>query len=469
MRVSRLLHRPSFLRIPGFLEIGQGKQPEVHRVGELPQGRFRRAFTSTAAGAVLVGISFGFLTPAVAAADTGANQCHADPAVYTPAGASFPVDGDQYNVGYDANWFVFDQDANPQHSSDFTGSRQSDSRHTSGHHGVDIFGPEGAPLVAPEDAEVVAAGPAGKGGNRVWLHAPETDEYYYYAHLEYIEPGIEPGVQVPAGGQVGGLGDTGNAQGTAPHLHFELHPGDRSASAVDPFPRLMEWRENEQWREAVGELEARTVDAVCTIGEAWESEHPAVIDGDHRSWFFDAKALADLVEPLGLDQGAVERLEEALDVLGYANGIRNGNHADTVSIADLRAIADGFEEGKSFASIVEEARESRSTTELNRAVRLLAGAMERGDLTDADGEPIIFLDEAGLREAGAGLKLDPGAIDQIVAHLDVLGSANGYENPDPRTVSRFDLAAIRDGLADGHDLGSIPAPSRPLRSRMLPA
>lgn len=443
------------------------QEPELHRVGEVPQGRLRQALTNRAAATVMMGVSFGFLAPGVAAAQTGAEgQCTADPAAYTPAGVSFVVDGGQYNMGYDPNWFVFDQTAGPEHNSDYTGSRQSDARHTSGHHGVDIFGPEGAPLVAPEDSVVVEAGPAGKGGNRVWLHAPGPNEYYYLAHLEHIEPGIAPGVEVPAGGLVGALGDTGNAQGTAPHLHFQVHPGSRDAPAVDPFPRLMEWRENEQWRHHVGALEARTVDAVCTIGEAWENEHPALMHGDRRAWFFDADALASMVEPLGLDQAAVDRLTEALDVLGYANGIRNGGQVRTVSVADLRAVAEGFERGDSFQTIVDQARANRSTVELERAVSLLARAMERGEITDASGDRIAFLDEKGLRRAGEDLHLDPGAIDAIVAHLDVLGAANGHENPEPRTVSRFDLAAIRDGLDAGHDLGSIPPPSRPLRSRV---
>ena len=49
--------------------------------------------------------------------------------------------------------------------------------------------------------------------------------------------GIVPGAEVEAGQLVGWVGDSGNAEDTDPHLHFELHrPNDK---AIDPQKHLL--------------------------------------------------------------------------------------------------------------------------------------------------------------------------------------------------------------------------------------
>jgi hypothetical protein len=49
-------------------------------------------------------------------------------------------------------------------------------------------------------------------------------------------PGLKDGATVQAGQPVGFVGDSGDANGIHPHLHFEVHPND--GPPVDPYPFL---------------------------------------------------------------------------------------------------------------------------------------------------------------------------------------------------------------------------------------
>lgn len=103
------------------------------------------------------------------------------------------------------------------------------------HQGTDIMAPSGTPLLACERGIISQMGSDVLGGTKLWLKG-ESGTYYYYAHLSAFAEGMTNGTVVEAGDIVGLVGDTGNARGGAPHLHFEIHPD--GGMAVNPYPLL---------------------------------------------------------------------------------------------------------------------------------------------------------------------------------------------------------------------------------------
>jgi peptidoglycan LD-endopeptidase LytH len=98
------------------------------------------------------------------------------------------------------------------------------------HQGVDMIGTRGIPVLAVVDG-VAEARQNILGGTTIWLTGVDGNGYYY-AHLDgYLKLG-----SVTAGTPIGILGQTGNAQFSIPHLHFEVHPGE--GAAVNPYPTV---------------------------------------------------------------------------------------------------------------------------------------------------------------------------------------------------------------------------------------
>ena len=113
------------------------------------------------------------------------------------------------------------------------------------HHGDDIFAPLGAPVLACADGTVFSVGWNNVGGNRLWLRDGQGNEFYY-AHLSAYSPAAKDGNRVKAGEVIGFIGNTGDAEGTPYHLHFEIHPVAYLSlgydGAVDPTPYLKAWQ-----------------------------------------------------------------------------------------------------------------------------------------------------------------------------------------------------------------------------------
>lgn len=101
------------------------------------------------------------------------------------------------------------------------------------HTGVDMFAHRGTPVVAPIGGTVRHAS-GSIAGNAFYLRG-DDGHVYYGAHLD----SLAPHGRVERGAVVGTVGDTGNARGTTPHLHFEIHLG--GTERVNPYPTVERW------------------------------------------------------------------------------------------------------------------------------------------------------------------------------------------------------------------------------------
>ena len=116
------------------------------------------------------------------------------------------------------------------------------------HHGEDLVAPSGTPLLAVADGTLFSVGWNDIGGWRLWLRDDGGNEFYY-AHLDAYSPLAVAGRRVRAGDVLGFVGDSGDAEGGLPHLHFEIHPVEFLSlgydGAVAPYPFLIAWRRAE--------------------------------------------------------------------------------------------------------------------------------------------------------------------------------------------------------------------------------
>ncbi|MGQ0521845.1 MAG: M23 family metallopeptidase [Actinomycetota bacterium] len=95
------------------------------------------------------------------------------------------------------------------------------------HQGTDLFAATGVPVRAPADG-VLKLAQGGAGGLAAYVYQPDGT-YYYMAHLHSFVKGQRNGQAVRVGEVVGYVGDSGNAKGGAPHVHFEIHPAPTRA------------------------------------------------------------------------------------------------------------------------------------------------------------------------------------------------------------------------------------------------
>ena len=256
------------------------------------------------------------------------------------------------------------------------------------HEGVDAFASRMIPIVAVADGVIADVN---------WEHDPYHDGpgeccavalihdsgwESWYLHLNNdtpgtddgagwgLMPGISRGTRVSAGQVIGLMGDSTNAEDTAPHLHFELH--DPAGNPVDPYEYL---------------LAAADVEPAC-VGANDDECFPFVIlswnSRDQRVW-----TLQTLLGQAGFSPGTVDGIF--------------GSRTD-VAVRDFQGAA---------AIGVDGLVDEETWNELNRVVD--EGIDLRPDVIARRGDSgLIVIEIQGLL-AGAGFS--PGSIDGIFGSL----------------------------------------------------
>lgn len=112
------------------------------------------------------------------------------------------------------------------------------------HDAIDIMAPRGTPVLAAAPGRVEKLFLSHEGGNTIYVRSPDSRIIYYYAHLDSYAPGLAAGHAVTARQVIGTVGSSGNANPTAPHLHFAVllttpEAGWWQGEPINPYPLLV--------------------------------------------------------------------------------------------------------------------------------------------------------------------------------------------------------------------------------------
>lgn len=213
--------------------------------------------------------------------------------------------------------------AGENHYSDTWGAPRSGGRT---HEGTDIMADKMVPVVA------AASGTVGwmndeQGGDCCAMALYHDDGWTsWYIHMNNDTPGtddglgwgfadgITTGVHVEAGQLIGWVGDSGNAEWTNPHIHFELH--DEDGTPINPYPHLVAAQESspglldrlagvDRFETAAAASEATFAPGVDTVFVAFGLNFPDAIAGGAAAGVLGSPVLltrADSVPSYTLDE-----------------------------------------------------------------------------------------------------------------------------------------------------------------------
>lgn len=169
------------------------------------------------AGGVIVG---GIVIIAALFGLSGSSGPGSSSSVVVVNGGTFPIPP-EYDYSYSDTWGA---------------CRGGSSR---GHKGVDIMADTGTPSVACVTGEITRAKKEDTGNSGRYIIIKDSEgNTYHYMHMDTVS--VNVGDKVNVGDLIGTVGYTGNASASAPHIHFEFHPGGGGSSRT-AFELLCSW------------------------------------------------------------------------------------------------------------------------------------------------------------------------------------------------------------------------------------
>lgn len=320
------------------------------------------------------------------------------------------------------------------------------------HQGQDLFAPKMRPLVASADGVVVRKGRnATLSGNYVVIEDAEGWEYVYVhvnndrpgtddgsdIDLDAFPPGIYVGAKVFSGQTIGYLGDSGNAETTPPHVHYEIRTPD--GVAINPASRL---------RTAVGyTLDPRLVAAHSPFG-GWDTTILAPGGFEVSGWGIDPDSDAALTIEAYVDRDLVttfraDRARPDLPPAYPGKGERHG-FRDTVPVPDgahqiCLAVRNDDRGPASMYGCRTVTRSASPMGALDTIVRAPGALVLSGWAIDSDTAASTdvhgYVGQTGVSTVAGVARADIGTA------FPRFGAAHGYSVEVPVTPGRHDVCA----------------------------
>lgn len=149
------------------------------------------------------------------------------------------------------------------------------------HLGIDLMAPKLSPVFAIADGVINRIAQSPRAGRHVIVdHNDGWQSWYLHLNNDgrrdngragwalTVIDGLEEGSPVAGGMHIAYVGDSGNAEATLPHTHFELHLGSRP---VNPYPYLIDGR-----RSALERIDAERVQKAIEEMCRFQESDPAV-------------------------------------------------------------------------------------------------------------------------------------------------------------------------------------------------